>query len=237
MTVLRTSVDWAMPQGRTPTYSGGVSVSVLIVEDEPRTRERLANAVAAAEALDLVGCEGTVEDGFAALNRLRPDVLLTDLGLPDGSGVDLIAGLRRSLPDSQAMVVTVLADERNVVSAIEAGATGYLLKDSTPEEIAAAISELVAGGSPISSSIARYLLRRFQAGSAEQAAPSLSEREQEVLRLVAKGFSGPEIARLLELSPHTVRTHVRHIYEKLEVTSRGEAVYQAVRYGLLEEDD
>lgn len=214
-------------------------VSVLLVEDEPRTRRRLVRVVEDAAALHLVGAAEDVASARKLLATTSPDVLLTDLGLPDGSGVDPIRELRRSHPDAQAMVVTVFGDERTVMAAIEAGATGYLLKDGTDDEIAEAILELVAGGSPISASIARHLLRRFQARAPGLEAPenepdpSFTPREHEVLGLVAKGFSAPEIARLFGLSPHTVKTHIRHIYKKLEVTFRGEAVYQAVRRGLL----
>ncbi|MGH0036519.1 MAG: response regulator [Myxococcota bacterium] len=212
---------------------------VLVVEDEPRTRERLGRAISAAPDLGLAGAAGNLAEGREALETLRPAVLLTDLGLPDGSGVELIAQARRSMPGTHSMVVTVFGDEQHVLSAIEAGATGYLLKDGTREEIAEAVRELVAGGSPISAAIARHLLRRFQDGPALESGddgergPSLTAREREVLGLVAKGFRLPEIARLLEVSPHTVKTHVRHIYDKLEVNSRGEAVYQAVQRGIL----
>ncbi len=221
-------------------YDRAVS-RILLVEDEPRTRERMARALEEAPDVTLVGVAGDLAAGREAFDRLRPEVLLTDLGLPDGSGLELIAHARTAMPDAQVMVVTVFGDERNVIAAIEAGAAGYLLKDGTPDEIAAAVSELQAGGSPISPSIARHLLRRFQQpegdGVAEESDPGLSAREREVLDLVARGFSSPEIAKLLELSPHTVKTHVRHIYEKLEVSSRGEAVYQAARRGLIEIDD
>ncbi len=206
--------------------------TVLLVEDEVRTRARLGRALRAAPELELAASAASVAEGRAALDEQTPDVLLTDLGLPDGSGIELIEHARRTLPGTQIMVVTVFGDERNVMGAIEAGAAGYLLKGGTDEEIAEAVRELVAGGSPISPAIARHVLRRFHAPKSPED-NDLSPREREVLDLVARGFSSPEIARLLGLSPHTVKTHVRHIYEKLEVTSRGEAVYQAARRGLI----
>ncbi len=213
-------------------------ITVLLVEDKPRTRQRIASAISASPRLHLLGTAANVAEGRSALERDRPDVLLTDLGLPDGSGIELIREVReRSLP-TQSMVITVFADEDHVISAVEAGATGYLLKDALDDEIADSICELAAGGSPISPSIARHILRRFQSvsGPAERSGgPDLSERELEVLTLVAKGFSSPEIARILELSPHTIKTHVRHIYGKLEVGSRGEAVYEAVQRGILQQ--
>ena len=137
------------------------------------------------------------------------------------------------------MVVTVFADEEHVLGAIEAGATGYILKDSLPEEFVGLIKQLIAGGSPISPVIARQLLKLFKPGGATTPEPKpsedsgLSARESEVLAMIAKGFNFAEIARLLGMSPHTVTTHVKKIYQKLAVHSRGEAVYEASRMGLI----
>jgi DNA-binding NarL/FixJ family response regulator len=139
-------------------------------------------------------------------------------------------------------VVTIFGDEAHVVAAIEAGALGYLLKDGTPDYIAGSILDMLAGGSPISPPIARYLLKRFRSlettpGTPPVRLPRLSEREREVLGLIVKGFSYAEIARLLGVSAHTVTTHVRSIYGKLEVHSRGEAVYEALQLGLVKIED
>ena len=140
------------------------------------------------------------------------------------------------------MVVTVFGDEEHIVASVQAGATGYILKDSLPEEFVALIEQLRAGGSPISPLIARKLLKRFKTQPpAAQRLPAsgvppesdLSPRESEVLSLIAKGFSFAEIARLLVVSPHTVTAHVKRIYQKLAVHSRGEAVYEANQLGLL----
>jgi len=213
--------------------------TVVLVEDDAPTRERLGEAIAGDPRLELRGACASVRDGVAALAAHRPDVLLTDIGLPDGSGIDLIRRARTTGAGTQAVVITVFGDEETVVRAIEAGAAGYLLKDGTPSSIAESIVEVLAGGSPISAPVARLLLRRVAEGAAPAAASgrtpraALSQREREVLNLVAKGFSFPEIARLLAVSPHTVTTHVRHIYAKLEVGSRGEAVFEAVQQGLI----
>jgi len=214
---------------------------VLLVEDDEPTRARLSAAIAADPRMELLAACGSVADGITALAGAAPDVLLTDIGLPDGSGIDLIRRARAASDRTQVMVITVFGDEETVVRAIEAGSAGYLLKDGTARSIADSIAELLAGGSPISAPIARLLLRRVAAGAtraqekapAHGARPLLSDRESEVLNLVAKGFSFPEIARLLGVSPHTVTTHVRHIYGKLEVGSRGEAVFEAVQQGLI----
>ena len=169
-----------------------------------------------------------------------PDVLVTDLSLPDGHGTELIREARAARPSTEALVITVFGDERSVVAALEAGAAGYLLKDGTDAELARPILELVDGGSPISPAIARHLLRRFQrqVGMPESARPPdetpvLSAREREVLELLARGFRVGEIADRLGISAHTVTTHVRHLYAKLEVSSRGEAIYAAMNHGLL----
>jgi DNA-binding NarL/FixJ family response regulator len=138
------------------------------------------------------------------------------------------------------LVITVFGDEQHVVTAIEAGAMGYLLKDGTADYIGASILEMIGGGSPISPPIARYLLRHFRhdapapmdAGAADDR-PRLSDREAQVLSLIVKGFTYAEIAKLLEVSTHTVTTHVRSIYRKLEVHTRGEAVYEALQLGLV----
>ncbi len=214
------------------------AATVLIIEDDPPTRARLAEAVGGSGDLALLAAVGTCEAARAHLaNSPVPAVMLVDIGLPDGSGIDLIRESRSLSPAPEAMVISVFGDERHVVAAIEAGATGYLLKDST--NVAESIRKLLDGGSPISSSIARHLLRRFHhpAPATQKHGldlPGLTARETEVLRLVAKGFTYAEIARMLDLSVHTVTTHVKNTYRKLEVRSRGEAVFEAVQRGIVE---
>lgn len=218
--------------------------TVLLVEDDAHTRGRLADVVRGNPRLRLSAAVPTLAAARAELAKSCPDVLLTDLGLPDGDGIELIHELRARNAATLAMVVTIFGDEKHVVSALEAGALGYLLKDGSPEYIGASILEMLEGGSPISPPIARYLLKRFQAppsGTApaehDTALPHLSEREREVLTLIVKGFSYAEAARLMVVSTHTVTTHVRNIYRKLEVHSRGEAVYEALQLGLVKLDE
>ncbi len=216
---------------------------VILVEDDDHTRERLARAIAGHPQPRLLGSGATCDEGRALLGKLPADVLITDLGLPDGSGIDLIREARDRNPKMLTLVITVFGDESHVIAAIEAGAMGYLLKDGTADYIGSSILEMIAGGSPISPPIARYLLRRFRtpappAGERSPApTPQLSEREHEVLQLIVKGFSYAEIAGLLGLSAHTVTTHVRGIYRKLAVHSRGEAVYEALATGLVKLDE
>jgi DNA-binding NarL/FixJ family response regulator len=225
-----------------------MSISVLIVEDEPEFLQRFSQAVQADGALRLLAGVATGRAGLAVLDAQPPDVMLVDLGLPDIDGIELIRHAARHHPGCDVLVVTMFADDAHVIGSIEAGATGYLLKDAQAPRIASAIHEVRAGGSPISPSIARRVLARFRiapgpavAAPAAQApvtsnlaeASPLSDRETEILRLVAKGFSFDTVGELLEISPHTVVTHVKNIYRKLAVHSRGEAVYEAGQMGLL----
>jgi DNA-binding NarL/FixJ family response regulator len=215
-----------------------MTTTVIVVEDDPAFLARFCRIVAGAPELSLLAAVGDIASARSAIARSAPDVLLTDLGLPDGSGVDLIRETAQAHPATDIMVISIFGDEEHVLASIEAGATGYVLKDSLPDEFVALIAQLRAGGSPISPVIARRLLTRFKKPHAAQALleapPSLlSARESEVLSLIAKGFNFGEIARLLDVSPHTITAHVKKIYQKLAVHSRGEAVYEAGKMGLL----
>jgi DNA-binding NarL/FixJ family response regulator len=223
-----------------------MTTSVLIVEDTPEFMRRFSDAVLADPGLALAGVVGTGRAAIAMLDAQPPDVMLVDLGLPDIDGVEVIRHAARHHPQCDVLVVTMFGDDQHVVDSIEAGATGYLLKDAGAGPIAASIHELRAGGSPISPSIARRVLARFRISAAptppapslqpapKDATPSpLTERETEILRLAAKGLSFETIGELTEISPHTVVAHVKKIYRKLAVHSRGEAVYEASQMGLL----
>jgi DNA-binding NarL/FixJ family response regulator len=193
-------------------------------------------------AIRLRGAAHSLADARQRLRAALPDVLMVDLGLPDGNGIELIREVSARGPGTDILVVTVFGDEAHVIASLEAGATGYLLKRSQPEALAQTILELREGGSPISPIIARQLLTRFRRGTSPGAPVSvpaavpdghLSERELEVLTYIAKGFTVNEIADMLALSAHTIATHVKRIYRKLCVHSRAEAFYEATRLGLL----
>jgi len=180
----------------------------------------------------------------ALLDATPVDVVLIDLGLPDGHGSRVIRHAVARQPQCDVIVVTMFGDDANVTDCIAAGATGYLLKDAQPQQLVAAILEVRDGGSPISPAIARRILQRMRTGEAmatpgpaplanPPATSLLSERETEILRLTAKGLNFREVGEVLAISTHTVHTHVKRIYQKLAVHSRGEAVYEAGQLGLL----
>jgi DNA-binding NarL/FixJ family response regulator len=217
---------------------------VLVVEDDAAMREFFAASVQRNPQLALAGSVGTLAAARAWLDEpgRQVDVVLTDLGLPDGSGLDVIRHAGRLYPECESLVISVFGDEENVLASIEAGALGYIHKDSTHEDVAHAILEMKAGASPISPMIARRVLAKYRSLSAPVppaarpeplGGPPLSPREQQVLEMIARGFSYAEIARLQSISVHTVQTHIKSLYRKLAVSSRGEAVFEATQLGLL----
>lgn len=218
-------------------------IRVALVEDDVYFQQVIAVAIKASEDIELVSLSGTRAQGLKALSKPAADVLLVDLGLPDGSGIDVIRAAHLRWPSCAVMVCTTFGDEAHVLQSIEAGASGYLLKDSAPDNMLAEIRSLHGGGSPISPLIARQILTRFRqtppeavAAPVASASPEqalLSGREQEVLVLITKGFTAEEIAKLMQVSQHTVQTYVRRIYSKLKVTSRAQAIYEARHQGIL----
>jgi len=216
--------------------------SVLLVEDDNNTRMSLASVINEHIQLNVVAAVSTYEEGIHKLDNAPPDVLLVDLGLPDGDGTNLIREIYKRGYSTDVMVITIFGDEKHVIKAIEAGATGYILKDESNHYIASSIMQLIGGGSPISAPIARHLLTKFQKSISVQLTealdvPQLTRRETEVLSQLARGFSFAEIADILSISTHTVTSHVKHIYRKLAVRSRSEAVFEGVQLGLIKIHD
>lgn len=214
----------------------GRRIRVVLAEDDEPVRQRLAQMIGGWPGAELAGVCGTLAETVAAIETRPMDLLITDLKLPDGNGIEAIRLLSRRQPEAQAMVISVLADEKTVLDAIEAGATGYLLKDADPPDLVEAIADLMAGRSPISSSIARVLIRRLSDdGRTDPSgeAPSLTRREMDILWGIAKGFTYGELAERLGISHQTVPVHIRNIYRKLQVSNRSEAVYEATRLGLI----
>ena len=188
----------------------------------------------------------TAPSGESALTQFaelpeRPEVLLLDLGLPGIDGIEVTRQVKAKWPETEILIFTIFDEEDRVLEAIKAGASGYLLKGTEADKIVGAIQEVHAGGSVIQPSLARRLLRHFRVTPEDSAvdadegdAPSLTAREVEILQLIAKGLSNNEAAGTLGLSKATVRTHLEHIYQKLEVTNRVEAVTEGIRKGLIE---
>jgi len=211
------------------------SHTILIVEDEPVTRDVLIQVVENQPQLKLLAAVENYAEAELSLEH-KPNIILVDIGLPDGNGIDLIRQIKQQHPEGFVMVVSGFGDERHVVEAIEAGATGYILKDDSLAKVGPHILQLIKGESPISPGIARYLLKRFQMPHqqvTDASQPSLTKREKSVLTLIAKGYSRHEVAENLNMSQHTVTTHIKHIYRKLSVHSRTEAVFEACQMGLI----
>jgi DNA-binding NarL/FixJ family response regulator len=223
------------------------TISVAVVEDDASVRERVARVIASQPSLVLAYQAGTARAllHWMAEASHAVDVVLVDLGLPDLSGLEVIARCRQMQPSCAVMVLTMFGDESHMLKAFEAGAQGYLLKDGTEEDLAQHILALHGGGSPMSPIIARQLLSRWKGGTLPPSAPpdqtpvrasaqeGLSLRESQVLDHIARGFTYAEIATQLGVSVTTVQTHVRNIYGKLGVHSKTEAVFEARQAGLL----
>lgn len=207
---------------------------ILIIEDRADIARRLIDAVSATAGIAVVGHAMTLEQGVNMLFDLRPRIVLVDIGLPDGTGIDAVRACAQTDWTVDAMVVSIFGDEARVVEAIQAGAKGYILKGGNLDQIGADILAMLDGGSPISPSIARHLLAVVKDGTGitPEASP-LTERESEILRNVARGYKRSEIASQLGISAGTVGNHITSIYRKLEVGSNMEAVARASKIGML----
>ncbi len=205
-----------------------MSIRVAIVEDESSVRDNLAVLINSAPGFCCVSSQPDAERAIAALPGAAPEVVLMDLHLPHKSGIDCVRALKEKLPHTQFVMLTIEENSQRVFESLQAGATGYLVKSATPETILQAISDVHHGGSPISSQIARLLVRSFQKPSPLPEG-AITPRESEILSLLARGYRSKEVADDLKISVPTVNTHVRNIYEKLQVRSRAEAVARFLR--------
>jgi DNA-binding NarL/FixJ family response regulator len=204
---------------------------VLLVEDDARLRSRMAAVLRRRPDLRVVGEVEAAEEALDLLRQgLQVDVALVDLRLPGMSGQELISIAKAAWPRVELVVLTGFADDDSIYDAFRAGATGYLLKDAGPAEIAAAIEEVCNGGAPMSPRIARRVLDGFHAHR-EGPDPDLTHRERQVLDLLTRGASYPLIGRVLGISTNTVQTHIRSIYRKLQVSTKSEATLVAIRRG------
>jgi DNA-binding NarL/FixJ family response regulator len=210
--------------------------NILLLEDLPEIRSWLKALVTQVfPHAQIVEC-ARVHDALAQVSAQKFELALIDLGLPDGSGVDVVSALRESQPEAQSVIVTIHDDDEHLFPALQAGAYGYILKEQSRELITEQLQRISQGEPPLSPSIARKVIAYFAAQAKPQANAlphvQLTERESEVLLRVAKGFTLPEIGVQLGLSRHTIADYVKQIYRKLNVSSRAEAALEAQRLGL-----
>ena len=208
-----------------PSPRQSSSISVIIVEDDASIREILKSWIQEADGFSCVGVFPDVASALAPVPSLKPDVAIVDINLPGLSGIDCVGRLKPLLPGTQFVMLTVYDDSTHVFDALSAGATGYLLKCTPREELIAALREVHAGGSPMSSNIARKVVQSLhQPKPRLKPSDELSKRENEVLVLLAQGYLYKEISDTLGIGQETVNTYIRRIYEKLHVHSRAQAV-------------
>lgn len=222
---------------------------VLVVEDDAEVRSVICASIAIDPDLVVCGEAGTIAEAMSLLESGFPDIALIDLGLPDGPGQTIIAWLHTHAPSVKTLVLSVFGDERHVISAIQSGALGYLLKSDNAENLSSNIKLVLNGNSPISPAVARHILKasrnsrplKLSPSSAEKPdstpsepkIPVLTPTETEILNHIAKGFTAPEIAAKTGKSVNTVPVHIKNIYRKLSVHNRGEAVYEGMQLGII----
>ena len=199
--------------------------TVVIVEDDPALRQQFLQILATAPDIRCVGAFASAEEALKAIPSKSPDVVLMDIKLPGMSGIDCVAKLKRTVPSLQIIMVTVFEDSERIFRALKAGASGYLVKSRPPDQLLEAIRDVHAGGSPMSSHIARKVVQHFHLlDPSPKEAENLSPREEQVLDLLASGFIYKEIGDKLNISVETVRTYVKNICNKMHVRNRLEAV-------------
>jgi DNA-binding NarL/FixJ family response regulator len=210
-----------------PSPKKPVSIGVAIVEDDVPAREIIASWIRNTEGFRCVGEFDDAETALAKLPHEKPSVVLFDINLPGMNGIECVRKLKPRLPETQFVMVTVYEDANHIFNALSAGASGYLLKQTRRNELIDALKDVHAGGSPMSSQIARKVVQNFYRNETQDAGGEtveLSPREREVLELLARGYLYKEIAEQLKISVQTVNTYIRRIYEKLHVRSRAQAV-------------
>jgi DNA-binding NarL/FixJ family response regulator len=224
-----------MPAQLSQSISEDLMTKVAIVEDNATLRDYLAEFIGATPGHRCVCTCASAEEALVKIPTHHPNVVLMDIHLPGESGIACTARLREKMPDLQVIMLTVYKDIKMIFQALKAGACGYVLKRSDEKEILAAIAEVRAGGAPMTSEIARMVVRSFMEAPKSKdysGTDQLSARELEILALVAEGFSNKEIASRVFISNATVRTHLMHIYEKLHVRCRTEAAAKYLRSNL-----
>ncbi|MBK6827994.1 MAG: response regulator transcription factor [Chitinophagaceae bacterium] len=199
-------------------------IQVAIVEDIREIKEGLELLIDSSEGFRCIKTYSNAEEAMEDLPQINPDVVLMDINLPGINGIEAVRVLKPKIPATQFIMSTVYEDDENIFESLKAGASGYLLKKTAPSKILESITEVFNGGSPMSSQIARKVIGSFQQKNSIDDSSLLTQREKEILKLLARGLRYKEIAAELTISIDTVRTHTRHIYEKLQVQSRIEAI-------------
>ena len=217
---------------------------IFLVEDDIDTNRHLSSLMRASENLEFMGTATTHHNAMCFLNDNEIDCLVTDICLPDGSGLDLIRWCKENRPQMHSLVISVLGDEKTLLNAISVGADGYLLKDTDESRLCSALDDIMNGGAPISAFMAKHILKSVpqQADTSKNIKieidlPQLTLKETSVLKVIARGYSYKEAAEHLNISPNTIPNHIKKIYKKLQVHSRGEAVYEALRLGIIDKID
>ena len=217
---------------------------VFLVEDDVDTNEHLSDLMRSSKNTVFMGSALTHESAMCFLRDNDIDCLVTDICLPDGSGLDLIKWCKENRPTMNSLVISVLGDEKTLLKAISAGADGYLLKDADEQRLCSALDDIMGGGAPISAFMAKHILKKVAKPDTskdermlEIELPQLTPKETDVLTVIARGYSYKEAAEHLCISPNTIPNHIKNIYKKLQVHSRGEAVYEALRRGIINKID
>lgn len=205
---------------------------LVIVEDDRMLLDNLRLLLSGEKSISVVGAFSSGEEALQNLKENPPEIILSDIGLPGMSGIEFIKRAKSEIPDTEIMAFTVFEDRETIFSALKAGASGYILKGSTPRELIESLNTLYQGGAPMSPKIARAVIQEFQE-EAVNVQYLLTPKEKEVIKAIEKGFSYKEIGKNMFVSPHTVHAHIKKIYEKLQVKSRQEALTKARRQGIL----
>jgi two-component system, NarL family, response regulator len=206
---------------------------LAIVEDNAVLREKLAVTLNGEADITLDGAFGTAEEALGALKNINPEVMLVDIGLPDMSGVDLIRQVKEQFPAIEIIAHTVFDDRDTVFSALKAGASGYILKGCRFAMLVDALQDVYQGGAPMSPPIARKVLREVQGGQAASEEYLVTPREKDILKEIESGMTYKEIGEKYSISSHTVNTHIKNIYRKLQATDRRQALLAARKKGIL----
>jgi DNA-binding NarL/FixJ family response regulator len=219
------------------TRTQGVRAAVIrvaIVDDQRLLTDGLGRIIGTKPEMEIVGIAHDGESGIRMCQEKKPNVVLMDISMPVMNGVEATRKLRDLLPDTKVLILTVHADDMHVFQGIKAGASGYLLKDCTPEDLSRAIQTVHAGDTIMAPEIARKMLLAFEEAGGEPSAPSLTDRELDVITALARGAGNKQIARTLDISEKTVRNHISNIYKKLHIYDRTQAVLYAIREGLVD---